>query len=1294
MRNFTKTHSSFKNFKEHENQSNLKEKLLNPLSFVISLISKICNWEIPNLSKQSRGISFKSAVLSLLILLSIGSNIFAQNAPIGNDKYYMLLGELIWHPATSTNSAETRVYNFNSGSSATTCSLPGGGEGMVIDSDSSIAYIATCCSVGEIRVYDMKKGQFLTPISIPGEDFLDVSITSNFDYVYAATYNRVYKISTATKTVVASALKSSLVNNTASNFWGVAVNSAGRVFVSSNWQDGNGTSTIESFASSLTGASTLFATAPAGYHFRGIVFDASGDLWTVASYQNNTAPDKLYKFTPSGTRTEYTFNTATASGVGRVDPYDLAFDEDGALYITTFQGDCVTKFSGGVFSPYIPFQENVGGKSISFVGGNFSCICNNPVLNKSNLSQKTATCTNGVSNNNATVTIGGLVYSSSEIVKGDIKEGITYGELPLYGAGTNKTLASGQTSLTFSNLKPGTNYTIRVWSGKDECFTDLTFKTGDAVCFTCACTSNNFSTNGDFASTNNPPLSWTAPQGQWSLGTLSSTGNFGLLNNNDLAGDYYVYQDITLTAGEKVTLNALVSTHGVTTAGAVAEMYMEFYNGTSLITTSAKSATYLAYNGTLEDLNDIIFTAPTGTTKVRIVGHSRGRALKFDNVTLTKCYSALTLVQGTTTQPICTQTNGSVTLTAGGGSGSYQYRVNGGAYQPSNVFSNLAAGTYTFEIKDNNSACTKTLSVTLTCVYDCNYSFTNADPVTAQVNPGQIFNLSVDTDLPTGTSVQWARSTLNVTDINNLNTGNSTILSTTTVSNGGVSLDVTAPTTNGTYYYYLYKTTKDGCLKFQKFTITVTPIGTNDPVCFSGSRVLTDNLLNGACGGTSTNYALWLDMTSSAGSTNYKYFKTSSLQFEEYCDGTAKIFGKVCAIGGGASDCFDVVYNLSGRTATTPTYSPKPNSCSTYGNDLYYYTSGIGTITGVSGGIYQGFIATIDDASNNAMAAFQVGTGANVNTNGFGASGWYNVLISNGGTKGWSNNSNHGDFNFNLGSQIPFALTASKSASTVCVDGDVTLNAMIKGNVPTSCGLSYSWKSPSGANVSNSQSYTIPGIQENQAGVYTVTATYTSGGKTCSATATVNVVVDPNCGGTPICAPACTNSNIVTWNLNACNSGYGANWYGEFTPVVSNGGCGSITASNVYRMNPDVNYHSCADNLVDGSSAMCVDGVNSTSIPLSTDSKAVRFSVTIDPSAGKSYNLSGLTFDVKRSGFNCLTGGAQSLQLYILKDGVQVHSETITGLTTTWTAKSFGQSGNFDFISDKKAVYDFIIVGF
>lgn len=59
------------------------------------------------------------------------------------------------------------------------------------------------------------------------------------------------------------------------------------------------------------------------------------------------------------------------------------------------------------------------------------------------------------------------------------------------------------------------------------------------------------------------------------------------------------------------------------------------------------------------------------------------------------------------------ESTGSVTITGSGGTPSYDYRLDGGAYQASGTFSSLAAGNYTVTIRDAN-LCTFDVPVTIT----------------------------------------------------------------------------------------------------------------------------------------------------------------------------------------------------------------------------------------------------------------------------------------------------------------------------------------------------------------------------------------------------------------------------------------------------------------------------------------------------------------------------------------------------------------------------------------------------
>ena len=233
-----------------------------------------------------------------------------------------------------------------------------------------------------------------------------------------------------------------------------------------------------------------------------------------------------------------------------------------------------------------------------------------------------------------------------------------------------------------------------------------------AITCGCSCISKNFLVNSDF-SVGDPPSSWVVANGTsasaWSLGTGSSTGNFGVLNNSDdNNSNYYIEQYASAVAGQTYTLNALAATHNYSLPR-IAQIYFEFYNGSTLLATSAKTSVTHVYDGNLQAISPVSLLAPANTNKVRIVGYSKGRALKLDDVKLTTCYTALTLLEASKTNPVCGQNNGSVTVTASGGSGSFEYSKNGSTYQASPTFSGLGGTSYTIYVRDKNSVWRKGL---------------------------------------------------------------------------------------------------------------------------------------------------------------------------------------------------------------------------------------------------------------------------------------------------------------------------------------------------------------------------------------------------------------------------------------------------------------------------------------------------------------------------------------------------------------------------------------------------------
>lgn len=76
------------------------------------------------------------------------------------------------------------------------------------------------------------------------------------------------------------------------------------------------------------------------------------------------------------------------------------------------------------------------------------------------------------------------------------------------------------------------------------------------------------------------------------------------------------------------------------------------------------------------------------------------------------CVVPVQLSISSQTQATSGQSDGTVTVAATGGNGGYQYRINGGSFQSSGTFSNLSAGSYTVDARDQEG-CSASVSVTI-----------------------------------------------------------------------------------------------------------------------------------------------------------------------------------------------------------------------------------------------------------------------------------------------------------------------------------------------------------------------------------------------------------------------------------------------------------------------------------------------------------------------------------------------------------------------------------------------------
>ena len=84
----------------------------------------------------------------------------------------------------------------------------------------------------------------------------------------------------------------------------------------------------------------------------------------------------------------------------------------------------------------------------------------------------------------------------------------------------------------------------------------------------------------------------------------------------------------------------------------------------------------------------------------------------FGSIQVTVLNTGGPTLTATKTDATCGKSNGSITATGSGGTGSLSYNINGGFYQSSGVFTGLAAGTYNVTVRDA-TGCTSGTTVTI-----------------------------------------------------------------------------------------------------------------------------------------------------------------------------------------------------------------------------------------------------------------------------------------------------------------------------------------------------------------------------------------------------------------------------------------------------------------------------------------------------------------------------------------------------------------------------------------------------
>ncbi len=191
--------------------------------------------------------------------------------------------------------------------------------------------------------------------------------------------------------------------------------------------------------------------------------------------------------------------------------------------------------------------------------------------------------------------------------------------------------------------------------------------------------------------------------------------------------------------------------------------------------------------------------------------------------------------------------NGTITVNTSNGTAPYQYALNGGANQLTNLFSNLAPGTYSIRVTDNNN-CFVVISATVAAGTGFNATNTTTATTCTGVNNGTI------TVTPSGGVAPYsyaldgglAQSANNFTGVS---AGTHSVLIT---DNVGCTRTVSISVAAGTGFNATNTTTATTCTGVNNGTITITPSGGVAPYNFAldGGAAQAVNNFTGVSAGT------------------------------------------------------------------------------------------------------------------------------------------------------------------------------------------------------------------------------------------------------------------------------------------------------------------------------------------------------------------------------------------------------------------------------------------------------------
>jgi hypothetical protein len=501
-----------------------------------------------------------------------------------------------------------------------------------------------------------------------------------------------------------------------------------------------------------------------------------------------------------------------------------------------------------------------------------------------------------------------------------------------------------------------------------------------------------------------------------------------------------------------------------------------------------------------------------------------------------KCNTACNLTASISNTAIaCNGGSTTLTVNALNGIGLINYQLNGGAPQTSNVFTNVAAGSYTVTLTDGN-ACTASatkviaqpsIASSTTTVAACNsYTWTSNNQT---YSVGGVY-MGIGT-----TTAGCARyDTLNLT----LNYGTTSAPQSATAC-GSYVWNGTTYTTSGMYTYTTLNA--NGCANTSTLNLTINAITANGSMTATACNSYTWNGTTYAVSGmytfTSLNAAgclntATLTLTINQSSTNGNLTTTACNSYT-WNGGTYTNSGVYTFTSLNAAGCVNTATLNLTINATTTNGNATATACNSYTwNGVTYTSSGVYTFTSLNaaGCVNTATLnLTIHQSSTNGNAtaaacnsytwngvtytASGVYTLTSLNASGCVNTATLTLTINQSSTNGNLTTTACNSYTWNGGTYTNSGVYTFTSLNAAGCVNTASLNLTI--NATTTNG---------NATATACNSYTWNGVTYTSSGVYTFTSLNAAG---CVNTATLNLTIHQSSTNGNATAAAC---NSYTWN--------------------------------------------------------------------------------------------------------------------------------------------------------------------